>query len=521
MNHLDAEKLRQSPADTSAPVRRPAPTPSRAVADYLDLATRPNTRRSYAAALRHFEIEWGGLLPATAEGVINYLAAYGGALSLASLRLHLSALSRWHRDQGFTDPTKAPQVRQVLRGIGTAHPQPSRQARPLPIEEVQRINHWFQVQIEAAGNSPDRLRLLRDRCFLLLGFWRGFRGDELASLRIEHVEVSPGQGMLCYVPRSKGDRLQTGRLFSTPALSRPIGIYTTVLDQWPIVYHQPIVLGERQAGAAIEGVVRQLDIEIERLAVDTHGYTDIALAIARLLGFDLCPRIKNLRERRLAVPRGMAVPEVLLAVTEANLKPQRVEESWDELVRIAASINNGTTSAVLALERYGSAAAGDRVYEAGRTLGRLVRTLHQCDYMTKPPFRRELHRLLNRGETIHTLQRAIHFGEMPHARGRHKDEMLTISGALSLLTNLVIAWNTLKIQEAVTRLEARGQALAPEVVRHIGPARHAHLNFRGTFEFGLEPYRGRLFGTAGDLVEAKSPNAATGGGKVVRLPERR
>lgn len=141
MNHLDAEKLRQSPANTSAPARRPAPTPSRAVADNLDLATRPNTRRSYAAALRHFEIEWGGLLPATADGVIHYLAAYGGALSLASLRLHLSALSRWHRDQGFTDPTKAPQVRQVLRGIGTAHPQPSRQARPLQIEELQRTQN--------------------------------------------------------------------------------------------------------------------------------------------------------------------------------------------------------------------------------------------------------------------------------------------------------------------------------------------------------------------------------------------
>jgi hypothetical protein len=51
-----------------------------------------------------------------------------------------------------------------------------------------------------------------------------------------------------------------------------MGMYTHVLNQWPIIYHQPIVLGNRQAGAAIEGVVRQERIDLDWLAVDTHGY---------------------------------------------------------------------------------------------------------------------------------------------------------------------------------------------------------------------------------------------------------
>ncbi len=46
------------------------------VAQYLEAATRPNTERAYAAATRHFEIEWGGHLPTTAEQVARYLAAY-------------------------------------------------------------------------------------------------------------------------------------------------------------------------------------------------------------------------------------------------------------------------------------------------------------------------------------------------------------------------------------------------------------------------------------------------------------
>jgi hypothetical protein len=57
------------------------------------------------------------------------------------------------------------------------------------------------------------------------------------------------------------------------------GIYTHVLDQWGIVYDQPIVLNERQAGVAIEGVEqhnRSEDrIRLSLLAVDTHGYAVI------------------------------------------------------------------------------------------------------------------------------------------------------------------------------------------------------------------------------------------------------
>ena len=50
-----------------------------------------------------------------------------------------------------------------------------------------------------------------------------------------------------------------------------VGTYAHVLDQWGIFYDQPIVLNRRQAGAAIEGALRQRQVEqIERVAVDTQ-----------------------------------------------------------------------------------------------------------------------------------------------------------------------------------------------------------------------------------------------------------
>lgn len=205
------------------------------IAHYIAAAERDNTRRSYAAAIRHFEVEWKGLLPTTADATSRYLADHAATLAISTLRQRLAALSRWHVDHGFADPTKAPLVRQVLKGIRAIHSAPEKRARPLEIDVVQQIDQWLEVAIGNAERCDDRLALLRhtrNRSLLLLGFWRGFRSDELVNLRVENVEVSPGEGLSCYLSRSKGDRQMLGHVYKCPALSRlcPVTAFTAWID---------------------------------------------------------------------------------------------------------------------------------------------------------------------------------------------------------------------------------------------------------------------------------------------------
>lgn len=191
--------------------------------EYINAGERENTRKSYASALRHFEIEWKGFLPATADSVARYLADYGASLSMNTLRHRLAALSRWHTENGFPDPTRTPLVRRVLKGIRTMHPAPEKRARPIQLEVLDEMDDWLErsiAQAERQRKTPQLLRHTRDRAILLLGFWRGFRADELVNLRIEHVDLSPAKGLTCYLPRSKGDRTLEGRTFRSPALSR-------------------------------------------------------------------------------------------------------------------------------------------------------------------------------------------------------------------------------------------------------------------------------------------------------------
>jgi TnpA family transposase len=199
-----------------------------------------------------------------------------------------------------------------------------------------------------------------------------------------------------------------------------IGIYTHVRDRWGISYAQPILLNERQAGAAIEGVIRDERLESSLLAVDTHGYTDVAMAIAKLLGFDLCPRLKALKDRHLFLPHGRDIPEILGSICHANIDLTKIAAQWEQIVHLVASVHSRHTSAIQVLARFGAAARGDPLHEALALLGRLLRTVFLADYFVNEAFRRELLRVLNRAESVNSLKRSISSVACPATRPSSK-----------------------------------------------------------------------------------------------------
>ena len=77
---------------------------------------------------------------------------------------------------------------------------------------------------------------------------------------------------------------------------------------------------------------------------------------------------------------------------------------------------------------------------------------------------------------------------MAPERGRRRQELAAISGAHALLTNIVLAWNTSRMDGVVARLNCDGVGIEEDWLRRIGPAHFSHINFRGTFWFKVERY---------------------------------
>ena len=60
---------------------------------------------------------------------------------------------------------------------------------------------------------------------------------------------------------------------------------------------------------------------------------------------------------------------------------------------------------------------------------------------------------------------------------------------LSLLANIVMAWNTVKMQAIFDRwAHSRSGAIPPELIARCAPTRTEGLNMRGIFQFLIEQY---------------------------------
>jgi integrase len=208
------------------------------VDQYIEAATRENTRRSYQSAVTHFEVTWGGFLPATADSVGRYLADHAETLSHSTLKQRMAALAQWHIDQGFPDPTKSPLVKKVLKGIRELHPSQTHQARPLQLSQLKTVVAWLDNEIKTSKAREDRasyLRSNRNKALVLIGFWRAFRSDELCRLSIENIQAHSSQGMTMFLPRTKGDRQSNGQNYKVPALEQlcPVNAYLDWIELLP------------------------------------------------------------------------------------------------------------------------------------------------------------------------------------------------------------------------------------------------------------------------------------------------
>jgi TnpA family transposase len=149
---------------------------------------------------------------------------------------------------------------------------------------------------------------------------------------------------------------------------------------------------------------------------------------------------------------GKPAPPSRVSCVKNTADIELIESHWDRLVHLTASVHTGHASGVTALARFGSAARGDPIYEAGVQLGRLLRIVFLSDYFVNDAFRRELLRVLNRGEAVNALKRAIYTGRVAGYQAKRDDEMQAVADALSLLANIVMAWNTTQMQTVIDRL---------------------------------------------------------------------
>src|SRR5262249_41617779 len=118
-------------------------------------------------------------------------------------------------------------------------------------------------------------------------------------------------------------------------------------------------------------------------------------------------------------------------------------------------------------------------------LGRIVKTIYMLRYLHDGALRDRVHLQLNRGESRHALTDRLFFANQGEFRTGDREEMMNKVSALSLLSNAVMVWNSVRIAEIVGGLERSvDRPVRPEILARVSPLWHGHVIASGTYHFG-------------------------------------
>lgn len=173
-----------------------------------------------------------------------------------------------------------------------------------------------------------------------------------------------------------------------------------------------VATNTRDATHTLDGLLyHETDLEIEEHFTDTNGYTDQVFGMSYLLGFKFEPRIRNIKKSRLFSIKHPSEYTNLADMVGGKINTKIIEENYEEMKRIAYSIQTGKVSSSLILGKLGSYARKNKIAIDLREIGRIEKSIFMISYMTDESLRRKINNGLNKGEANNALARELFFGQ--------------------------------------------------------------------------------------------------------------
>ena len=288
---------------------------------------------------------------------------------------------------------------------------------------------------------------------------------------------------------------------------RGITYYNLVSDQFTGL-NAITVPGTLRDSLILLSVVLEQETEFEptEIMTDTGAYTDVIFGIFWLLGYQFSPRIADIGGARFWRTDTTANYGPLDRLSSHKAKTDIIVEHWDDLLRLAGSLKLGLVQVGGLVRTLQTNDRPTRLARALQELGRIIKTLYLLAYIDDEAYRRRILTQLNRGEGRHQLARVIFHGKRGELRQRYREGQEDQLGALGLVVNAVVLWNTIYMDAALRQLRSEGFEVRDEDVTRLSPLAHEHINVLGRYTFTLpEPIAN------GELRPLRDPTAVSDG----------
>ena len=230
---------------------------------------------------------------------------------------------------------------------------------------------------------------------------------------------------------------------------------------------------------------QQTELNPTEIMTDTGAYTDVVFGLFRLLGYRFSPRIADMGNSRLwrIDPKGDYGP--LNGVSRHRINTDLIAQHWDDVLRLAGSLKLGLVQATSIMRTLQVGDRPTKLAQAVAEIGRVDKTIHILTSIDDESKRRRTLIQLNRGEDRHSVARVVFHGKRGELRQHYREGQEDQLGALGLVVNVILLWNTIYMDAVIEQLRSEGYPLNPEDVGRLSPLIFEHINFLGRYAFAL------------------------------------
>ena len=236
----------------------------------------------------------------------------------------------------------------------------------------------------------------------------------------------------------------------------------------------------------LEGLLeQQTHLNPTEIMADTAGASDMVFGLFWLLGYQFSPRLADAGEASFWRLDVQADYGSLNPIACHRARTDRIRPLWDDMLRIAGSLKLGTVHASELVRSLLKSERPSSLAQAIIDLGRINKTIYLLNYIDDEDYRRRILTQLNRGEGRHQVARTICHGKRGEIRKAYREGQEDQLGALGLVTNAVVLWNTIYLQAALDHLQSEGMKINPEDRARLSPLQHKHIHVLGRHSFAL------------------------------------
>lgn len=305
-------------------------------------------------------------------------------------------------------------------------------------------------------------------------------------------EVASADGLRFVVPVRTINAAPNSKYFG---VGRGVTYYNFTSDQFT-GFHGIVIPGTlRDSLYILDGLLeQQTSLRPTEIMADTAGYSDLIFGLFWLLGYQFSPRLADIGEARFWRMDRDANYGALNDLARHRINTGLIARNWDDLLRVAGSLKMGTVKASNLIRSLHFGSRPSVLARAIGEVGRAPKTIHLLTFVDDETYRRRILTQLNRGEGRHSLARVIFHGQRGELRQKYREGQEDQLGALGLVVNVVVLWNTRYFEAALDRLKSQGIEVRPEDVARLSPLVHEHINMLGRYHFVMtEPIaRGEL-----------------------------